>query len=116
MLKNPYLVWMFENCFPNTLDTTAHLRYVDGKPDTFVYTGDIHAMWLRNSGAQVWSMSILMRAFTSQDDEEIKECMRMLISTDAGTGLCMNHSTRTMPATLHANGLPGRTHCSANWR
>ena len=54
MLKNPYLAWMFENCFPNTLDTTVHFRKQDGKPDTFVYTGDIHAMWLRDSGAQVW--------------------------------------------------------------
>jgi hypothetical protein len=45
---------MFENCFPNTLDTTVHFRLLDGKPDTFVYTGDIHAMWLRDSGAQVW--------------------------------------------------------------
>lgn len=45
---------MFENCFPNTLDTTVHFRMLDGKPDTFVYTGDIHAMWLRDSGAQVW--------------------------------------------------------------
>ena len=44
MLKNPYLAWMFENCFPNTLDTTVHFRHTDGKPDTFVYTGDIHAM------------------------------------------------------------------------
>ena len=35
---------MFENCFPNTLDTTVHYRLLDGKPDTFVYTGDIHAM------------------------------------------------------------------------
>ena len=42
---------MFENCFPNTLDTTVHF---DGDSDTFVYTGDIHAMWLRDSGAQVW--------------------------------------------------------------
>ncbi|MBR0298043.1 MAG: glycoside hydrolase family 125 protein [Bacteroidales bacterium] len=54
-LTNPYLSWMFANCFPNTLDTTVHFRYdSDGKPETFVYTGDIHAMWLRDSGAQVW--------------------------------------------------------------
>lgn len=54
MLTNPYLAWMFENCFPNTLDTTVHYRQSDGEDDTFVYTGDIHAMWLRDSGAQVW--------------------------------------------------------------
>ena len=51
---NPYLAWMFENCFPNTLETTVHYRVKDGDDDTFVYTGDIHAMWLRDSGAQVW--------------------------------------------------------------
>ena len=51
LLTNAKLAWMFENCFPNTLDTTVHF---DGKDDTFVYTGDIHAMWLRDSGAQVW--------------------------------------------------------------
>ena len=45
---------MFENCFPNTLDTTVRYRKTDGKDDTVVYTGDIHAMWLRDSGAQVW--------------------------------------------------------------
>ncbi|MCH5219163.1 MAG: glycoside hydrolase family 125 protein [Muribaculaceae bacterium] len=55
LLTNPKLSWMFENCFPNTLDTTVHFRLDDeGKNDTFVYTGDIHAMWLRDSGAQVW--------------------------------------------------------------
>lgn len=54
MLTNPYLSWIFENCFPNTLDTTVHFRLKNGLPDTFVYTGDIHAMWLRDSGAQVW--------------------------------------------------------------
>lgn len=55
LLKNPKLAWMFENCFPNTLDTTVHYRKdKDGKNETFVYTGDIHAMWLRDSGAQVW--------------------------------------------------------------
>ena len=46
LLTNAKLAWMFENCFPNTLDTTVHF---DGKEDTFVYTGDIHAMWLRDS-------------------------------------------------------------------
>lgn len=54
VLTNRKLVWMFENCFPNTLDTTVHYRAIDGDDDTFVYTGDIHAMWLRDSGAQVW--------------------------------------------------------------
>lgn len=48
--KNPYLAYMFENCFPNTLDTTVHW---DGDDDTFVYTGDIHAMWLRDSSGQL---------------------------------------------------------------
>lgn len=51
-LKNPKLRWMFTNCFPNTLDTTVH--YDESTGLTFVYTGDIHAMWLRDSGAQVW--------------------------------------------------------------
>lgn len=55
LLTNPRLAWMFANCFPNTLDTTVHYSEdEDGTPDTFVYTGDIHAMWLRDSGAQVW--------------------------------------------------------------
>lgn len=55
LLKNQKLAWMFTNCFPNTLDTTVHYRTDEnGDPDTFVYTGDIHAMWLRDSGAQVW--------------------------------------------------------------
>ena len=51
---NPRLAWMFENCFPNTLETTVHYRVKDGEDDTFVYTGDIAAMWQRDSGAQVW--------------------------------------------------------------
>lgn len=54
-LKNPYLRWMFGNCFSNTLDTTVHFgKDENGNFRTFVYTGDIHAMWLRDSGAQVW--------------------------------------------------------------
>lgn len=54
-LTNEKLKWMFRNCYPNTLDTTVRYREsADGQPDTYIYTGDIAAMWLRDSGAQVW--------------------------------------------------------------
>lgn len=52
-IADPKLAWMFENCYPNTLDTTVELGTLDGKADTFVITGDIDAMWLRDSSAQV---------------------------------------------------------------
>ena len=63
---------MFENCFPNTLDTTVHF---DGADDTFVYTGDIHAMWLRDSGAQVWPYVQL-----ANEDPELKKMLAGVIS------------------------------------
>ncbi|MBQ0049408.1 MAG: glycoside hydrolase family 125 protein [Bacteroidales bacterium] len=54
-LTNKKLREMFINCYPNTIDTTVHFEEDSlGNPDTFVYTGDIHAMWLRDSGAQVY--------------------------------------------------------------
>ena len=34
----------------------------------------------------IWPMSIMMRAFTATDDEEIRDCICQLITTDAGTG------------------------------
>lgn len=72
--SNPYLAWMFENCFPNTLETTVHYRQVNGEDDTFVYTGDIHAMWLRDSGAQVWPYV----RFANQD-AKLKRMLRGVI-------------------------------------
>lgn len=74
MLTNPYLAWMFENCFPNTLDTTVHYRELDGEDDTFVYTGDIHAMWLRDSGAQVWPYVQL-----ANSDAKLKRMLRGVV-------------------------------------
>jgi meiotically up-regulated gene 157 (Mug157) protein len=66
-IKDPKLAWMFENCFPNTLDTTVEFLTKNGKPDTFVITGDIHAMWLRDSAAQVWPYLPLVN-----EDKELK--------------------------------------------
>jgi meiotically up-regulated gene 157 (Mug157) protein len=53
-IGDPELAVMFSNCFPNTLDTTVEVAEFEGKPDTAVITGDIPAMWLRDSSAQVW--------------------------------------------------------------
>ena len=73
--ENAYLAWMFENCFPNTLDTTVHFTDAeDGKEDTFVYTGDIHAMWLRDSAAQVWPYVQLAKG-----DRKLQKMLRGVI-------------------------------------
>jgi uncharacterized protein len=53
-VKDAELGWLFENCFPNTLDTTVFVKSSGQNPDTYVITGDIDAMWLRDSTAQVW--------------------------------------------------------------
>lgn len=75
MLENPRLRWMFANCFPNTLDTTVHFdKDSEGKPDTFVYTGDIPAMWLRDSGAQIWPYVAY-----ANDDSQLKEMIAGVI-------------------------------------
>lgn len=60
-IRDPELAWMFENCYPNTLDTTVDYEVIDGKPDTFVITGDIDAMWLRDSTCQVWPYMPLIK-------------------------------------------------------
>lgn len=53
-VNNKELGWLFNNCFPNTLDTTVFYNEKNGVPDTYVITGDIDAMWLRDSSAQVY--------------------------------------------------------------
>jgi meiotically up-regulated gene 157 (Mug157) protein len=50
--KDPRLAVLFENCWPNTLDTTVVKATWE---DSFIITGDICAMWLRDSANQVQS-------------------------------------------------------------
>lgn len=74
VLKNPRLAWMFENCYPNTIDTTVRYYSANGEDDALVYTGDIHAMWLRDSGAQVWPYLDL-----ANQDPKLKSMLRGVI-------------------------------------
>ncbi len=74
VIKDPEIAWLFENCFPNTIDTTVHYKVIDGKPDTFVITGDIDAMWLRDSTAQVWPYLPLL-----EKDSHLKDMVAGLI-------------------------------------
>jgi meiotically up-regulated gene 157 (Mug157) protein len=77
-IADPELAWLFENCYPNTLDTTVTVGERDGKPDTFVVTGDIAAMWLRDSSAQVWPYLALARS-----DDTLQGMFRGLIHRQA---------------------------------
>lgn len=74
-IGNAEIAWMFENCFPNTLDTTVDFEVINGKADTFVITGDIDAMWLRDSSAQVWPYLHLMKK-----DKNLQELIKGVIN------------------------------------
>ncbi len=74
-VKDAELAWLFENCFPNTLDTTVIFKTKNGRPDTFVITGDIHAMWLRDSSAQVWPYLSLIK-----QDPKLKDLIAGVIN------------------------------------
>ena len=74
-IGNKEIAWLFANCFPNTLDTTVDFEIINGKPDTFVITGDIDAMWLRDSSAQVWPYLPLMKS-----DKNLQELIKGVIN------------------------------------
>lgn len=76
--NNKELAWLFNNCFPNTLDTTVDFEMIDGKPDTYVITGDIDAMWLRDSTAQVWPYLWLIK-----EDKKLQQLIAGVINRQA---------------------------------
>src|SRR5258707_183685 len=74
-IADPELAWLFENCFPNTLDTTVTFGTHESRPDTYVITGDINAMWLRDSTAQVTPYLPFAR-----EDKKLKEMIAGVIN------------------------------------
>ena len=76
------LARMFENCFPNTLDTTVrwHLDSEDPQQvQSFIVTGDINAQWLRDSTNQLTQYQAL-----AKDDPALKTLLLGAINTQAG--------------------------------
>src|SRR6266496_4757807 len=74
-IADPELAWLFENCFPNTLDTTVTFGTREHRPDTLVITGDINAMWLRDSTAQIMPYLPLAR-----EDKKLKDLIGGVIN------------------------------------
>jgi meiotically up-regulated gene 157 (Mug157) protein len=74
-VTHPKVVEMFKKCYPNTLETTVELL---ADETSFVITGDISAMWLRDSSAQVKPY-----ISESKHDKDLQRLIRGLIHRQA---------------------------------
>ncbi|KAI0700704.1 Six-hairpin glycosidase-like protein [Cytidiella melzeri] len=76
-LKDPDLARLFENTFPNTLDTTV--KYFNSTENlAFIITGDITAQWLRDTGNQFAHYHSLLG-----QDKELATLVKAVINNEA---------------------------------
>jgi meiotically up-regulated gene 157 (Mug157) protein len=74
MSDRPKIIQMFKSCYQNTLETTIHRHEEDGT--VFMLTGDIPAMWLRDSVNQLRPYLML-----AAQDADLKKIIEGVLKT-----------------------------------